>query len=67
MRRVMARRWLALLLLVSAAAVTGCEAEIPEGRFGCLADEDCPPEMVCRTNVARCYRTRAPDDAPDGG
>lgn len=67
MLRAMPRRWLVLAFLLFAPAAIGCEADIPEGRFGCTADDDCPPEMVCRTNVARCYRPRAPDDAPDGG
>ena len=35
----------------------------PEGVFGCEVDDDCPPELVCRTNVSRCFRTRSPVDA----
>lgn len=49
--------------LVLALGSLGCEAEIPEGVFGCEVDDDCPPELVCRTNVSRCFRTRSPVDA----
>ncbi|MEC7523901.1 MAG: hypothetical protein VYE22_28730 [Myxococcota bacterium] len=49
--------------LLFALALFGCEAEIPEGVFACSEDADCPPELVCRTNVSRCFRTRAPSDA----
>lgn len=34
-----------------------CEPVVPEGRFACTTDEDCPDEMVCRGNVSRCYST----------
>ena len=36
-----------------------CEAVIPEGRYACTSDEDCPDEMVCRTHVSRCYHDHA--------
>lgn len=62
----MSRARLALLVLLGALAL-GCEPTIPEGRFACVADDDCPPGLVCRENLARCYRTATPDDAPDGG
>lgn len=51
------------LWLIACLSSLGCEAEIPEGVFACAADEDCPPELVCRTNVSRCYRTREVADA----
>ncbi|HJL16188.1 MAG TPA: hypothetical protein RMH99_11050 [Sandaracinaceae bacterium LLY-WYZ-13_1] len=35
----------------------GCEPVIPEGRFACVEDDDCPPGQVCRTRVSRCYET----------
>jgi hypothetical protein len=43
--------WLALL--------GACTPTIPEGRFVCSDDDDCPMEMVCRTNVRRCFTTHA--------
>ena len=55
--------WLLLSLLVLA-----CEPQIPEGRFSCATDEDCPPALVCRANVSRCYATQVDaGPAPDGG
>jgi hypothetical protein len=56
------------LVLALAPLVHACEPEIPEGRFACTADEDCPPGLVCRTNVARCYASaEAERPPPDGG
>ena len=58
----------ALLALPLLAALGGCEAKIPEGRFACESDEDCPPGLVCRPERARCYETRSdPEPRPDGG
>lgn len=46
-------RWIApWLLLVSLAS---CEARVPEGRFACEDDGDCPAEMVCRSPEQRCF------------
>lgn len=39
-------------------ALFGCQPQITEGRFGCVVDEDCPPELVCRPEIGRCYLTR---------
>ena len=50
-------RRLALLICLLAL---GCTPSIPEGRFECDTDEDCPPAFHCETTVDRCY-------APDGG
>lgn len=38
-----------------------CEPIVPQGRFACATDEDCPDEMVCRSSRGRCYATE--DDA----
>lgn len=51
---------------------TACAATVPEGRFACEGDDDCPDEMVCRTDVQRCYATRDEvaedaDERPDAG
>ena len=43
-----------LLLLASE-----CEPDIPEGRFECDTDADCPPGQVCQLEDDRCY-------TPDG-
>lgn len=55
-RRRSAAMILGLAFVVVASAL-GCEANIPEGRFTCGSNEDCPPGLVCRTNVSRCYET----------
>jgi len=36
-----------------------CEPTIPEGRFECDTDADCPPGQVCQLEDDRCY-------TPDG-
>jgi hypothetical protein len=46
-------RWLAFSVCLLAA----CTPTLPEGRFACAADEDCPEEMVCRAARGRCYFT----------
>lgn len=48
------------LMLVICLLGLGCTPSIPEGRFECDVDEDCPPAFHCDTRVNRCY-------APDGG
>ncbi len=35
-----------------------CTAEVPEGRFACSDDTDCPPDWSCWPD-ARCYSVRA--------
>jgi hypothetical protein len=54
---------LASILMVPAVmglvSLTACEPTIPEGRFACESDEDCPDELVCRTRVRRCFSTQA--------
>jgi len=54
---------LASILVVPAVmglvSLTACEPTIPEGRFACESDEDCPDELVCRTRVRRCFSTQA--------
>jgi len=46
-----------MAFLVSAL---GCEASIPEQRFECDSDTDCPPEQRCDVARNRCH-------LPDGG
>jgi hypothetical protein len=46
-------RWLAFSVCLLAA----CTPTLPEGRFACASDEDCPEEMVCRAARGRCYFT----------
>lgn len=48
-----------LALTISLLALAACEPAIPEGRFACDNDGDCPHAMVCRTNVHRCFSTLA--------
>ncbi|MFK7990589.1 MAG: hypothetical protein AB8I08_31495 [Sandaracinaceae bacterium] len=57
---------IALCVLVSLPLVA-CEATIPEGRFACEADADCPEGMVCRPERSRCFSTLADEDEADGG
>lgn len=54
----------ALVLLLSLAA---CEPTVPEGRFACETDEDCPDELVCRTRVRRCFSTQVDAGPSDSG
>ncbi len=49
---------LLLAALLSLLAL-GCEPTVPEGRFACDTDEDCPDEMVCRLERHRCFVTQA--------
>jgi hypothetical protein len=49
------RRALAFALWLFAA----CSPTLPEDRFACRTDEDCPEEMVCRTARGRCFFTPA--------
>ncbi|MCZ7682752.1 MAG: hypothetical protein M5U28_29745 [Sandaracinaceae bacterium] len=51
---------------LSALALGACTPVVPEGRFACLTDDDCPDEMVCRTERGRCYATRADAGPRDG-
>jgi hypothetical protein len=53
------------LLLMVLTWIPACEPSLPEGRFACEADEDCPDELVCRTRVRRCFSTQA--DAGSSG
>ena len=53
MLRAMHRIGLAFLFLFAIA----CEPTVPEGRYQCETDDDCPEEMVCRVEVNRCYLT----------
>ncbi len=56
------RRLASLLVLIFLFA---CEPAVPEGRFACERDEDCPEEMVCRAPAQRCYSAHA-DAGPQG-
>ncbi len=38
----------------------GCEASVPDGRFACDVDDDCPPGQRCDLDRDRCH-------LPDGG
>lgn len=46
-------------------ALGACEPTVPEGRFACDTDDDCPDEMVCRPSRGRCYLTHG-DAGPAG-
>ncbi len=50
---------------LSALSLGACTPVVPEGRFACLTDDDCPDEMVCRAERGRCYATRADAAAPE--
>lgn len=49
------------LPLSFALALLGCA--IPDGRFGCSDDSDCPSGFVCRESDDRCWRTGGELDA----
>jgi len=49
-----------LLIVGLLLLALGCTPSIPEDRFACDTDEDCPPTFHCHLAVHRC-------DAPDGG
>jgi len=49
-----------LVTLALCLFALGCEASIPEGRFVCESDGDCPPGQLCLLTNERCY-------VPDGG
>ncbi len=57
MLRTMTRALAVLALTLSAL---GCTPSIPDGRFECDRDEDCPPGQRCELALERCY-------APDSG
>lgn len=50
--------WPVLFLLVA-----GCSADIPEGRFACENDRDCPPDMGCNGSDHLCWYFSFADDA----
>ena len=50
---------LMLPAVMGLVSLTACEPSIPEGRFACESDEDCPDELVCRTRVRRCFSSQA--------
>lgn len=52
----------ALLCLTTLSS--GCEIDVPEGRYRCDGDEQCPPDLVCDLSRNRCYRDLP---ARDGG
>lgn len=54
------------LVVLATLPLVACEATIPEGRFACESDADCPEGMVCRPERLRCFSTLA-DENPDGG
>lgn len=56
-------RWLATCPL--ALVLVACTPIVPEGRFACLTDDDCPDEMVCRPERGRCYAALADAAARD--
>lgn len=45
-------------------ALSACEPVVPEGRFACETDDDCPDEMVCRPSRGRCFLTRSDSGPP---
>jgi hypothetical protein len=49
------------LVLLTLLGLIGCEARIPDGRFACETDGDCPPGQTCRIAVGRCF---GPDAGP---
>ncbi|MGE0784519.1 MAG: hypothetical protein AB7S26_02445 [Sandaracinaceae bacterium] len=51
-----------VLAAVLFGCLLGCEPTVPEGKFACIVDTDCPPDMVCRVPPGRCYLTREPTD-----
>ncbi|MBX3274096.1 MAG: hypothetical protein KF729_27770 [Sandaracinaceae bacterium] len=47
-------------LLTLFALTSACTPAIPDGRFACAADDDCPPGQRCALPRGRCH-------LPDGG
>lgn len=52
--------------IVAVAAIAGCKADIPDGRFACEDDRDCPSGLACASD-GLCYRSAAIDAGRDGG
>lgn len=56
-------------LALALALVTGCRAGIPDARFACDDDDDCPAGFTCAGAPLRCYAQldagRRMDATPD--
>jgi hypothetical protein len=48
-----ARAWSWLLVAWLASAMSGCVATIPDDRFACASDDECPPAFACREGFCR--------------
>jgi len=53
------RMFRALIVATLLLLASECEPDVPEGRFDCDTDADCPPGQVCAPANDRCY-------TPDG-
>lgn len=42
-------------LATFALLIAACTVTIPEGRFACERDHDCPPAFYCHQDVSLCY------------
>lgn len=56
-----------LAVSLFACALSACVPTIPEGRFACDSDDDCPTGMVCRPERGRCYSSLADAGVRDAG
>ena len=64
--RVGAHRDTRLLWLGIALLSGGCRANIPEGVFTCITDDDCPPSMLCAPETSRCFRRALSESEAQG-
>lgn len=58
-------RWFALALAWG-WALSGCDPDVPEGRFACAESSQCPAGWACRVDEGLCYR-HASTVSPDTG
>jgi N-acetylneuraminic acid mutarotase len=57
---------LSALTVVILSTLTGCETKIPEGKYSCENDDDCPADWRCQDDpvtkgARRCYRSTTGD------
>jgi len=54
-------------ILAFAFLATACRADLPDARFGCAADEDCPGQWSCWSSDHLCHRDVDPNVLVDAG
>ena len=50
-----------MCLAIGLTLLAGCSLNIPNGRYACLSETDCPNGYFCWNSDSRCYDTKEPE------